>query len=108
MRAVGFIVLLVVLLAAVFFSMANRDVTQFGFWPLDIRVGAPLFAPVLGAVVLGFIIGWAGCWVKNNRVRRQLRGSMRDGMDAHAEIDRLKAVIKAEQSDAGAGRDLAA
>ena len=108
MRAVGMILLLVILLAAVFFSMANREVAQLGLWPLDIRIGVPLFAPILDGVVLGFLIGWSGCWLKDRHVRRQLRGSMREGMAAADEIDRLKAELKAAQSDQPAGRDIAA
>lgn len=108
MRAVGLIVLLVILLAAVFFSMANREVAELGLWPLDIRIGVPLFAPILGGVVLGFLVGWMGCWLKDRHVRRQLRGSMRDCMASAEEIDRLKAELKAAQSDQGTGRDIAA
>jgi uncharacterized integral membrane protein len=108
MRAVGLIVLLVILLAAVFFSMANREVTELGLWPLDVRIGVPLFAPILGGVVLGFLIGWAGCWLKDRHVRRQLRGSLRECMSQSAEIDRLKAELKTAQSDQATGRDIAA
>jgi uncharacterized integral membrane protein len=108
MRAVGLIVLLVVLLAAIFFTMANLNDVELGVWPLDIRITVPLFAPILGGVVLGFLIGWTGCWLKDRHVRRQLRGSMRDCMNFAEEIDRLKAELKAAQSDQGTGRDIAA
>lgn len=108
MRAVGLIVLLVILLAAVFFSMANREIAQLGLWPLDIRVGVPLFLPILGGVALGFLVGWAGCWLKDRHVRRQLRGALRTCMASQEEIDRLKAELKLAQSDQGTGRDIAA
>ena len=108
MRAVGLIILLVILLAAVFFSMANREVVDLGLWPLDIRIGVPLFAPVLGGCVLGFLVGWMGCWLKDRHVRRQLRSAMRDCMVSVEEIDRLKAELKAAQSDHLTGRDIVA
>ena len=108
MRSVGLIILLVILLAAVFFSMANREVVDLGLWPLDIRIGVPLFAPVLGGFVLGFLVGWMGCWLKDRHVRRQLRSAMRDCMVSVEEIDRLKAELKAAQSDHLTGRDIVA
>lgn len=108
MRAAGLIVLLVILLAAIFFSMANREDVLLGLWPLNIRIAVPLFAPILGGVALGFVIGWAGSWIKNRFVRKQLRGAMRECLDAQAQIDQLKADLKAAESDQNSGRDVAA
>ena len=73
MRAIGLIVLLVLLVAAVFFSMANREVVTLGIWPLDLRIGMPVFLPILGAVVMGFVLGWLGAWRKAGQVRKHLR-----------------------------------
>jgi uncharacterized integral membrane protein len=102
MRAIALFVLLILLVAAVFFSMANRGMTSIGFWPLDIRFDMPLFLPILGALVVGFVAGWIGCWNKAGQVRRQLRQSMRDNRDAAIEIDRLKEEVKRAQSSGGA------
>lgn len=100
MRAIGLFLLLLLLIAAVFFSMANRELTSIGIWPLDVRQDMPLFLPILGALALGFIGGWIGAWRKSGQVRKQLRGAMRSHRDATVEIDRLKGELKQAQSTA--------
>lgn len=103
MRAIGYFILLVLLIAAVFFSMANRDVVSIGFWPLDVRQEAPLFLPILAALVIGFFVSGFLSWRRASSVRRQLRQAMRDHRDAAIEIDRLKAELKAAQSAPAGG-----
>ncbi|MGZ0188530.1 MAG: LapA family protein [Alphaproteobacteria bacterium] len=98
MRAIGLIILLVLLVAAVFFSMANREIVTLGIWPLDLRLGMPIFLPVLGAVAVGFVLGWLGAWRKAGQVRKQLRQALRENRDAAIEVDRLKGELKLAQS----------
>lgn len=98
MRAIGLFVLLILLIAAVFFSMANREMVEIGFWPLGVQQATPLFLPILAALVIGFFAGWAGAWRAAGRLRRQLRQALRDNRDAAIAIDRLKQDLKAAQS----------
>ena len=98
MRALGFILLLIILVAAVFFSMANREMASLGFWPLDIRFEMPIFVPIFVALAIGFLIGWVGAWMKDGRVRKQLRQALRDKRDLEVEADKLKAALKQAQS----------
>lgn len=104
MRAIGLFLLLILLLAAVFFSMANRDVVQIGIWPLDVRIGMPLFLPILGALAAGFLVGMCGAWFGAGAVRKQLRQALRDNRDAAGDIDRLKTELKAAQSAQAGGQ----
>jgi len=103
MRATGLIVLLALLIAAVFFSMANREIITLGIWPLDLSLGMPLFLPILGAVVAGFVLGWLGAWRNAGQARKQLRQALRDNRNAAVETDRLKGDLKQAQNAATAG-----
>lgn len=98
MRAIGLLLLLILLIAAVFFSMANRETVEIGFWPLDVAKPMPLFLPVFVALVVGFFAGWIGSWVHEGRARKQLREAMRQNRDDAVQIDRLKRDLKEAQS----------
>lgn len=101
MRAIGLLLLLILLVAAVFFSMANREIVEIGFWPLDVAWSTPLFLPVFIALVVGFFSGWIGSWIHEGRARKQLRAAMRQNRDDGIEIDRLKDELKQAQSMQG-------
>lgn len=108
MRTIGLVIMILLLAAAVFFSMANREIVGIGFWPLEVRQEMPMFVPILGAIVVGFVIGWIGCWKANGRVRRQLREALRRNRDDAVEIDRLKGELKKAQSTIPPERQIAA
>jgi len=103
MRAIGFFLLLLLLIASVFFSMANMAPVEIGFWPLDVRQEMPLFLPILACIAIGFLAGLVGGWMNGGGVRRQLRQALRERRDAASENERLKAELKAAQSTAPAG-----
>ncbi len=100
MRAISLFVMIVLLVLAVFFSMANKQDISLGIWPLAIRQDMPLFLPILGALAIGFFCGGFVSWRAAGRVRKQLRQSMRENRDAAVETDRLKADLKQAQSTA--------
>ena len=101
MRAIGLLLLLIILVAAVFFSMANRETVEIGFWPLNVGVATPLFLPVFVALVVGFFSGWIGSWKHEGRARKQLRAAMRQNRDDAIEIERLKDELKQAQGAQG-------
>ncbi len=107
MRAIGMFILLLLLIAAVFFSMANREIAHIGVWPLDMRLDMPVFLPILGCLAAGFVAGWIGGWRNAGATRRQLRQALRAHRDAAVEVDRLKGELKRLQNTSAvtAGRD---
>lgn len=104
MRAIGLFLLLLLLIAAVFFSMANRETVGLGFWPLDVRLAMPLFLPILGCLAAGFLFGYAGGWMGAGAARKQLRQALRERRDLELENENLKADLKAAQSASAAGQ----
>lgn len=108
MRAIGLFLLLLLLIAAVFFSMANREAAELGVWPLSGRLAMPLFLPILGGLAGGFLVGYAGGWMGAGAARKQLRQALRERRDLELENENLKADLKAAQSTNAAGGQSAA
>lgn len=103
MRAISLFVMIVLLVLAVFFAMANKQDISLGIWPLAMQWDMPLFLPILSALTIGFFCGGFVSWRAAGRVRKQLRQSMRENRDAAVELDRLKADLKQAQSTAPSG-----
>jgi uncharacterized integral membrane protein len=97
MPALSFLIRLIILVAAVFFSMANTDTVGVGIWPLEERIDMPLFLPILTAIALGFLLGWIRAWIKFGRTRQELRKARRELRDADLEVGRLKDKLKSQQ-----------
>ena len=62
------------LLLLVVFALSNRGTVQFGLWPTDLALVAPLSLAVLGAgavfFVLGAIVAGVGAFSQRRRARR--------------------------------------
>jgi len=55
------------------FAVSNRAVVTLSLWPISDGVTTQLFAPVLVALVCGFLVGLLVAWVWSWRVRRRAR-----------------------------------
>ena len=66
--------ILVLLLAAVLaaFAVSNRETMALGLWPLPWLLQIPTYLAVLGALLLGFLLGVFAVWVAGARRRREL------------------------------------
>lgn len=71
MRIVATIVLAPVTAAVVLFAVSNRGTLTLRLWPLPYEIDMPVYALVLGAVFVGFLIGAAVAWVAGARGRRR-------------------------------------
>lgn len=82
-------------IAAVLFSVANRAsvmvvVDPFTQGPGALSVPVPLYMLVLGALILGVIIGGMFTWITQGKHRKAARASRRAADQARAEADRLR------------------
>lgn len=73
MRAVYWVVILVIAAVLGLFAASNRDPVSLGLWPLPFLVGVPLYLVVFAAVIIGFLTGIFAAWIAGGRRRRALR-----------------------------------
>ena len=66
---------IVLLLAAALalFAGSNREMVALAWWPFGLVLELPLYLALLGAVVLGVLIGAAAAWRAGRRGRREAR-----------------------------------
>jgi uncharacterized integral membrane protein len=90
--AVIFIPLGIVLVA---FAVANRHVVTVSFDPFSANepaavVTLPLFALVLGLLILGVVVGGVAAWLGQGKWRRHTRRLEREHADLRTELDGLR------------------
>ena len=90
-----------VALVAVVFSIANRQGMTINLWPLERSQDLPVFAVILAAVVVGFLLGAIVMWLSSAPVRDRARRARFQRDDLERELAYLKRQqAKAEQSAA--------
>jgi uncharacterized integral membrane protein len=78
------------------FSLANRDAVKVSIEPLNLADGAwptftlPLYLLVLGAIMVGVVIGGSSTWVRQGRHRKAAREAFRRTAALKAENDALR------------------
>jgi uncharacterized integral membrane protein len=73
LRLIGWIIAAIVILAVCAFAVTNRALIDIDFWPLPYAATLPLFAVLLGAVIVGFVFGAIVAWWSGRRTRRKAR-----------------------------------
>lgn len=64
-------------LVVVIFAVTNRDGVTLSFWPLPIKLQAPVYLVVLLTLVAGFLLGEFVAWINGRRWRREARQNAR-------------------------------
>jgi H+/Cl- antiporter ClcA len=82
-RIVAIIVLVPLAIVIIAFAVANRQIVTISFDPFDpaqpmYSTATWLFLPILGALILGVVIGGAGSWAGQGRWRASARKRERD------------------------------
>ena len=90
--AVIFIPLGIVLVA---FAVANRHAVTVSFDPFSANepaavVTLPLFALVIGLLILGVVVGGVAAWLGQGKWRRHTRRLEREHTDLRTELDGLR------------------
>lgn len=73
MNLLRWVLSLVLTVAAVLFALGNRDDIAFTWSPVHDAVQMPVFAPVLMALLAGFLMGGLFVWIGGSAVRRERR-----------------------------------
>ncbi len=88
------------LLIGAFFAVANREIIAVDLWPLAGRVNVPLFAALVGALYLGFLLGAVVAWWAGRHMRSRARETRRRLMRVESENARLNARVETLASGA--------
>ena len=90
--------IVVAFVAAVFalFAVSNREAVALHLWPLPFQVDLPLYLAILGALLIGFIVGLGTAWVAGRHQRRENRRRGR----RIAALERELAAREAQPSEA--------
>jgi uncharacterized integral membrane protein len=73
MNLLFWIFMLVVAAALALFAGSNRESVALAWWPLGFVLELPLYLALLGATVLGLLVGAAAAWNAGRRWRREAR-----------------------------------
>lgn len=106
----GFLRLLIlapVAVLVILLAIANRTPVQLSFDPVGgdgaMAVTVPLFVALLGALMLGILIGGVVVWLGQGKHRRAARQALRDAQNAKAEADRLRQLVPVAASEGAPG-----
>ncbi len=73
MRLLSRLIFIPVAAAAIVFAVANRRPVTIDLWPLPFAIDPPVYLAVLGALVIGVLIGGSVQWVSDTGWRRKAR-----------------------------------
>ena len=86
-----FIAALVAVLV-VLFAVSNRTQVTMQVWPLSYQISMGLYAVILWAVFIGFLIGLIIAWVMGSSRRRELREIRRRVRDLEQSLSRTQSL----------------
>ena len=96
MKLLFWIVVSLVAAVLALFVMSNRETVAVALWPLPFAVDLPLYLAILGALLIGFIVGLGTAWVAGRHRRRENRRRGR----RIAALERELAAREAQTSEA--------
>lgn len=76
-RILGWLLALPVIVLAMVFAVTNRHDVRLELWPLPWVLDLPVYLAVLGALVLGLIVGAVVTWLSGHRARAHARQQRR-------------------------------
>ena len=73
MRLFSKLIFIPIAALVIVFAVANRKSLTLELWPLPFAVDLPIYLAVLGALVVGILIGGSVQWMSDIRLRRRAR-----------------------------------
>jgi uncharacterized integral membrane protein len=94
-KFITFLILVPIAVVLVIFAVANRQLITVALDPFDqahpaLVVALPLFALLLGVLIVGVVIGGAAAWIRQSKWRRAARLAQARARELGAELDQLK------------------
>ena len=91
MRLILWPVVLPLAVYSAFFAVNNRGSLTLDFDPVPYSLDLPIFAGVLGAILIGLIGGGVAAWLRQGKWRRETRKLRRDVRGLEAELEQIRA-----------------
>ena len=86
-RFIFWLLLIPVAAVAIVFAVSNRADAPLSLWPLAGTFNVPVFALVLGGMVVGFVLGGFVAWWSGGGVRRRSRQARQRAERAERELE---------------------
>jgi uncharacterized integral membrane protein len=99
-RIINSLIAIVLAVIIVLFAISNREAVVVEIWPFPLRIEAGLYAVILFAVLIGFIIGLLAAWMSGRRKRAELRAARKRMRDMEQSLARLNADLTAARAKA--------
>jgi uncharacterized integral membrane protein len=95
LRFLRWVLFLLVALIVVVFMVQNRDMVEVSLWPLPFVKPAPLWAVIVGFLLIGFLIGATSAWLSGGGARKRARDLARANAEKAQQISQLNQQIAA-------------
>jgi len=100
-RFIGWIIAVPVAFIVIAFAIANRTPVGVHFDPLPYELDIPLWAAVIGALAVGFLLGALIRWLFDHRWRAEARKGKRHVRALEREISSLRQRLNSAPAGAG-------
>jgi uncharacterized integral membrane protein len=104
LRFLRWVLFLIVAFVVVTFMVQNREVVEVSLWPLPFVKPAPLWAVIVGFLLLGFLIGATSAWLSGGGTRKRVRELTRLNAEKAQQISQLNQQVAAQKQAAPAPR----
>ena len=101
MRFIGWIIAIPVAFIVIVFAVANRTPVGVHFDPLPYELDIPLWAAVIGALAVGFMLGALIRWLFDHRWRAEARQGKRHVRALEREISTLRQRLESAPGTSG-------
>jgi len=93
-------------IGAIAFAVANGETVSFTYSPIHEPINWPLYALVLIALMIGFVIGSVMTWAAGHGARAERRALAKQNKELQAERDKAKAERETQEALQITRRDL--
>jgi uncharacterized integral membrane protein len=97
LRFLRWVLFLLVAFIVVTFMVQNRDMVEVSLWPLPFVKPAPLWAVIVGFLLLGFLIGATSAWLSGGGTRKRARDLARANSEKAQQISQLQQQLAAQK-----------
>jgi putative membrane protein len=96
LRVLNTILAIFVAVLVVLFAVSNRAPVVVEIWPFPYQLELGLYALILFALFIGFIVGMLTSWLAGGKRRRELKSLRKEARDLQASLARANSINSAK------------